>query len=83
MANALVPQGIEVWGAQPANNCAMRDSLAQGKALCVYERESTVAEGCEGAICERTYAIAAKHGLQVGTTSEEAILDAVASPPTP
>jgi threonine dehydratase len=78
MANELVPKGVEVVGAQPINNCAMRDSLAVGHALCEYEKESTVAEGCEGAVCERTYAIVARHGLDIGTTSEEAILDAVA-----
>ncbi len=78
MAEELVPKGIEVIGAQPQNNCAMYDSLAQGSALCVYQKESTVAEGCEGAVCTRTYEIVARHGLTIGTTSEAAILDAVA-----
>lgn len=78
MANELSPRGIEVYGAQPAINCAMHDSLALGHALCEYQRESTVAEGCEGAVCERTYAIVAKHGLSIGTVSEESILRAVA-----
>lgn len=78
MANELSPRGIDVIGAQPANNCAMHDSLALGRALCEYQRESTVAEGCEGAVCERTYAIVAKHGLSIGTVSEESIVHAVA-----
>lgn len=78
MANELVPHGVQVMGAQPTNNCAMRDSLVQGHALCEYQKESTVAEGCEGAVCERTYAIVARHGLEIGIASESAILDAVA-----
>jgi threonine dehydratase len=78
MAEELVPKGVDVVGAQPANNCAMHDSLEQGRALCVYQKESTVAEGCEGAVCTRTYEIAKRHGVKVGLTSEAAILDAVA-----
>ncbi len=78
LANELSPDGVEVVGAQPLNNCAMRDSLELGRALCEYQKETTVAEGCEGAVCERTYDIVAKHGLSIGTTSEQSILDAVA-----
>jgi threonine dehydratase len=78
MANALSPQGIEVVGAQPINNCAMRDSIDQGRALCEYQKESTVAEGCEGAVCERTYQAVAKHGLAIGTATEAGIEQAVA-----
>lgn len=78
MANELVPRGVEVFGAQPVNNCAMHDSLVLGHALCEYQKESTVAEGCEGAVCERTYQSVARHGLAIGTTSESAIVDAVA-----
>lgn len=78
MANELSPKGVEVIGAQPQNNCAMHDSLQEGRALCEYQKESTVAEGCEGAVCTRTYEIVARHGLKIGTTSESAILDAVA-----
>ena len=36
-----------------------------------------MAEGCEGAVCERTYDIVARHGLSITTVSEESILDAV------
>ena len=78
MANELVPQGVQVFGAQPANNCAMHDSLALGRALCEYQKESTIAEGCEGAVCQRTYEICAHHKLSIGTVSEEQIIDAVA-----
>lgn len=77
MADALCPKGIEVIGAQPENNCAMYDSLAQGRALCEYEKLSTIAEGCEGAVCERTYARTSKHGCAVFLASEEAIASAL------
>ncbi len=77
MANELGPLGIEVVGCQPENNCAMRDSLAKGFALCEYQKLRTVAEGCEGAVCERTYEIVARHGLGIVTVSEESILDGV------
>ncbi len=77
MAEELSPKGVKVLGAQPANNCAMYDSLKQGKALCTYEKEQTIAEGCEGAVCERTYAIVAKHELDLFLVSEKAIIDAV------
>lgn len=78
MANELAPRGVAVQGAQPANNCAMYDSLQLGRALCEYQGETTVAEGCEGAVCERTYEIVARHGLTIGRASEEGILEAVA-----
>ncbi len=78
LADELSPRGISVTGAQPANNCAMHDSLRLGRALCEYQKEHTVAEGCEGAVCERTYAIVAGHGLSIVTVDEESILKAVA-----
>ncbi len=77
LANELSPMGVSVVGCQPINNCAMHDSVALGHALCEYEKLHTIAEGCEGAVCERTYAIVAKHGLGIVTVSEESIESAV------
>jgi len=77
LANQLSPRDVSVVGCQPTNNCAMHDSVALGRALCEYEKLHTVAEGCEGAVCERTYSIVAKHGIEIVTVSEESILDAV------
>lgn len=77
LANELSPRGVEVVGCQPENNCAMHDSVELGRALCSYEKQSTVAEGCEGAVCERTYEIVAKHELAIATVSEKSILGAV------
>ncbi len=78
MANELCPNSVRVVGAQPENNCAMHDSLIAGRALCQYEKLSTIAEGCEGAICERTYAVVAKHECTITLVSEAAIATAVA-----
>jgi len=77
LANELSPKGVSVVGCQPDANCAMRDSLEQGRALVTYEKERTVAEGCEGAVCERTYGIVAHHELKIVTVSEEQILQSV------
>lgn len=78
MANELSPSGIEVIGTQPTNNCAMLESLRIGHALCEYQGKRTVAEGCEGGVCERTYEIVAAHELTIHSVSEDSILDAVA-----
>jgi threonine dehydratase len=78
LADALCPLGVRVLGAQPETNCAMFDSLAAGRALTSYAGEETLAEGCEGAVGERTYAIAARHGVSVGLCSEEGIRAAMA-----
>jgi len=78
LARRLAPHGVSVFGAQPENNCAMHDSLAEGRALTVYEGKPTLAEGCEGAVSERTYALAAEFVDGIGLVSEAAIRRAVA-----
>jgi threonine dehydratase len=78
LADALSPSGVHVVGAQPEGNCAMFDSLAAGRALIHYSGEPTLAEGCEGAVGELTYAIAARHKITVGLCSEEGIRAAMA-----
>ena len=78
LARVLAPRGVEVIGVQPEGNCAMRESLAAGRALTVYGGRPTLAEGCEGAICELTYDLARRHGARVEVVSEEAIGAAVA-----
>ena len=77
MAGELSESGVLVVGCQPSNNCAMYDSLGVGHALCEYQKEHTVAEGCEGAVCERTYAVVARHQLPIVTVSEASIEEAV------
>ena len=78
LCQVLTRQGIDVIGVQPERNCAMHESLRQGRALTGYTGDSTIAEGCEGAVGARCYEIAAAHGLEVALVSEDAIRDAVA-----
>ena len=78
LAMKLAPVGIEVIGVQPENNCAMYESFEQGKALTFYDGKPTLAEGCEGPVAERTYAIARKHVTDIVVVSEAAIRRAVA-----
>jgi threonine dehydratase len=74
----LAPRGITVVGAQPEANCAMHDSIAQGRALTDYRGGPTIADALAGAICERTHAICARHLDSIALVSEEAIARAVA-----
>lgn len=78
LARVLVPRGIAVIGVQPAANCAMHDSLAAGRAFTTYDGDATIAEGCEGAICVRTFEIAREHEVRVVLVTEDSIADAVA-----
>jgi threonine dehydratase len=78
LAEVLAPRGVAVVGVQPAANCAMYESLADGRARVTYAGRPTLAEGCEGAIAESTFALARRHGVRVVLVSEEAILRAMA-----
>jgi threonine dehydratase len=73
LAAALAPRGVEVWGVQPRANCAMYDSLARGRALTTYEGGPTLAEGCDGAVAERTFALVREHAAGVVLVDEPAI----------
>lgn len=78
LVRRLRPRGIDVAGAQPRANCAMYESLRQGRALTHYRGAPTIAEGCEGAVCERTFAAVRDGVAEIGLVSEEAIRAAVA-----
>lgn len=78
LARALAPGGVRVIGVEPETNSAMRDSLAAGRAFTTYDGGHTCAEGCEGAVAERTFAIVCEHEVDVVTVSEAAIQAAVA-----
>jgi threonine dehydratase len=67
----------EVIGVQPRVNCAMHDSLLQGVALVHYRGDETLCEGLEGAVAERTFAIARAHRLAVTLVDEDEVLQAV------
>jgi threonine dehydratase len=78
LARVLVPRGVEVVGVQPEVNCAMRDSLRQGRALTTYVGGATIADALAGAVCERTTRICAQHRVEVAVVSEDALRRAVA-----
>lgn len=69
--------GVAIVGVQPRVNCAMHDSLAQGRALVEYEGGDTLCEGLEGAVAERTFAAARAGGLEVVLVDEEETLAAI------
>jgi threonine dehydratase len=71
LIRALRPRGVTVIGVQPETNCAMKESQRLGRALTAYEGGHTLAEGCEGAVAERTFAIC--RDLRIELVSEDAI----------
>jgi threonine dehydratase len=78
LARTLAPRGVEVIGAQPERNCAMHDSLREGRALTEYRGEPTCAEGCAGAVGAATFEIARRHVDTVLLVTEAEIEAAVA-----
>lgn len=77
MAASLAPRGVSVVGVQPENNCAMYESVERGRALTSYQGRATLAEGCEGAVAERTFALVASHVDAIALVSEAAIRRAI------
>ncbi len=73
----MVPRGIKIWGASPEVNCAMRRSLDEGRAHTVYDGGPTLAEGLEGAVSERTFAMARDYFPDIALCSEVAIRQAI------
>jgi threonine dehydratase len=78
LARRLAPRGVRIIGVQPEANCAMHDSLMQGRALTRYNGRHTLAEGLEGAVAELTYSIVRQHVERIALVSEAAIRRAVA-----
>jgi len=68
---------VAVVGVQPRVNCAMHESLAQGRALVDYVGESTICEGLEGATAERTFHIVQAHQMPVALVDDADTLAAV------
>ncbi|HVY38459.1 MAG TPA: pyridoxal-phosphate dependent enzyme [Polyangia bacterium] len=73
----VVPRGIKVLGASPESNCAMRRSLEDGRAYTTYEGGPTLAEGLEGAVSERTYAMARDYFPDIALVTELQIREAI------
>ncbi len=77
LALRLAPRGIKVIGVEPENNCAMYESLEGDKALVEYHGKPTLAEGLEGPVAERTFAITREHVEHIARVSEAGIRRAV------
>lgn len=73
----VVPRGIKLFGASPEANCAMRRSLDEGRAYTTYHGGPTLAEGLEGAVSERTFAMAADYFPDIALCTEVAIRRAI------
>jgi threonine dehydratase len=73
----VVPRGIKILGASPAANCAMRCSLDDGRAYTTYAGGPTLAEGLEGAVSERTFAMARDYFPDIALASELQIREAI------
>jgi threonine dehydratase len=73
----VVPRGIKMLGASPEANCAMRRSLDEGRAYTTYEGGPTLAEGLEGAVSERTFAMARDYFPDIALVSELQIREAI------
>jgi threonine dehydratase len=73
----VVPRGIKLYGASPEANCAMRRSLDEGRAYTTYQGGPTLAEGLEGAVSERTFAMARDYFPDVALVSELQIREAI------
>jgi threonine dehydratase len=74
----VVPRGIKILGASPETNCAMRRSLEEGRAFTTYQGGATLAEGLEGAVSERTFAMARDYFPDIALCSELGIRQAIA-----
>jgi len=73
----VVPRGIKLLGASPEANCAMRRSLDEDRAYTTYAGGPTLAEGLEGAVSERTFAMARDYFPDIALVSELAIRQAI------
>jgi len=65
------------FGASPEANCAMKRSLEDGRAYTRYEGGPTLAEGLEGSVSERTYAMAKDYFPEIALVSEMSIRQAI------
>ena len=73
----MVPRGIRVLGVSPEANCAMKRSLDEGRAYTQYDGGPTLAEGLEGAVSRRTFAMAEDYFPEIALVSELGIRQAI------
>lgn len=77
LGTELSPKGVQVVGVQTSANCAMAESLKQGKALTEYHGGKTLCEGLEGAVGWRTFRAVKQHVQRIELVPEDQIVDAV------
>lgn len=78
IAVALADTGCALFGVEPEKNCVMKQSFDKGTVVETYVGEPTVADGLEGAISSRTYALCREGLRDVRVVSEPAIERAMA-----
>ena len=79
IAGAIHGTGATLLGVEPAANHAMRDSFDRGRAATEYpEGRPTMAEGLEGAVSPRTFAICREALADIVLAKEPAIARAMA-----
>ncbi len=74
----LVPRGAKVVGVSPTANAAMQRSLLDGHAHTQFKGNVTLAEGLEGGVSERTFALARAYVPDIALVCEAEIKAAVA-----
>ncbi|HJZ87398.1 MAG TPA: pyridoxal-phosphate dependent enzyme [Polyangia bacterium] len=77
LLGALAGRGVVLAGVQPAQNCAMAESLRLGRALTRYTGGPTLCEGLEGAVGERTYRALAAAGVEITLVDDAAVRRAI------
>lgn len=79
LIGALHGTGATLIGVEPETNHAMRASIDRGEAIVDYpEGGETIAEGLEGAVSERTFAICREGLAEIVLVSEDAMRAAIA-----
>jgi threonine dehydratase len=73
----VVPRGIKMLGASPESNCAMRRSLDEGRGLHDVRGRPDAGGGLEGAVSERTFAMARDYFPDIALVSELQIREAI------
>ena len=74
--------GSRSWAPRPKSNCAMRRSLDEGRAYTTYDGGPTLAEGLEGAVSERTFAMARDYFPEIALVQRARASAARSSTPT-
>lgn len=77
LCTEMAAHGVRVVGVQPRVNCAMMESLRQGRALVEYHGGKTLCEGLEGAVGWRNFRAVRQHIDRIELVEEEQVVGAV------